>query len=1056
MSLLAAASSYNIYGKDFTSGNFLVENVSGFNVAPILSNAASLGITSNSTIQFEKASLLTANTCNIAFYSDDISAYNVFSTNVSASVSNAPAGSLFRIESNAVSSGQPAVLAKIAKYAESPYTYRLPNNASNAVRNLYNYTSNTWFVSSAADYAALLTAAEISPTLQTVSGYVSGSVPISVVSTIANVTYSAKVDGGDAISMPGGACTLTGLSEGSHTVVVTATNGYVSSSTSVSFVEDSIAPSVSGVTLASGPDADGYITVTFSSSDTNSMSYATSIDGGATWSAASASPDTIHLPIFGTYSVKVKVTDAAGNVGTSSSLSVKYAPAEDQLTAAAIASVTSIDVKTDVGVQTVPVKTPEQAAAAPPDQDSLVVVNQGVSVAPVVAAATVDNVGDIKSAVTAVLNAGASSLLVTGIGGIKNTAAVVADIADQSLTPIAVVSPATGSAIASVDTSQLPAGSKVAVAAAESTAGNQALYYRVLDSDGNVVTSGFELGMSMNLPGITGDYIKIEHFENGGWVYITTGVRQAGTDDFDFSVGVNDVVQGSQPTAPDTMSAPTIVSVGNGSVTLSWTAPSDGGSPITGYMVTASPGGATATKSSSYTQAIITGLANGTSYTFTVVATNAIGSSSASSASASATPSTVPGAPTSLAASELVVSGRVPITWSAPANNGGSAITGYTITISGGGISRSPITQVGTSYTYTGLTNGTEYTISVVVNNANGSSSEVSTTATPTGPPDAPTLPSGLGAPPAAVPHKTSVDLSWVPALLNTSGLPTLGYVVVNGSDIPIESTAGATSVTVTGLSSGTSYTYYVKAINANGSGPRSPAITFTTLSSATGSGDPYISTLDGKLYKLPSFNGHIRLYQGEVGGKLLTVNATTKIDDDKTAMDADTEEMNSRLAKPVQRDLQMTEAMSFFERFHIDYAGETMVVNVYDGFKVEKAAASWPVEVVGNVQKFLKAFSFYEHLAGEIVEISPCPEVVLRIGIVPIRHIRNSVEIIAPNMAAGNGVFVHRMSRKAMTLRKLEDVKPVEKKDAAVKRTFREAFVCDAKTTTVNIPYVG
>ena len=189
-----------------------------------------------------------------------------------------------------------------------------------------------------------------------------------------------------------------------------------------------------------------------------------------------------------------------------------------------------------------------------------------------------------------------------------------------------------------------------------------------------------------------------------------------------------------------------------------------------------------------------------------------------------------------------------------------------------------------------------------------------------------------------------------------------------------------------------------------------------------------------------------------------MTVNATAKIDDDKEAMDADTERMNRRLAVPVRNNLQMTESMSFFERIYISYAGETMVVNVYDGFKVEKAAAAapWPVNVVGCVQKYLSAFPFYEHLAGDIVEISPCPDVAVRIGIVPIRSIRNSVEVIAPNMAAGNGVFVHRMTRKAMSLRKLSDVRPVEKKDAVVKRTICETFVCDAKTSTVNIPYVG
>jgi hypothetical protein len=85
--------------------------------------------------------------------------------------------------------------------------------------------------------------------------------------------------------------------------------------------------------------------------------------------------------------------------------------------------------------------------------------------------------------------------------------------------------------------------------------------------------------------------------------------------------------------------APTIGTAtgGNAQAVVTFTAPaSDGGSPITGYRVTSSPGGITATGSSS--PITITGLTNGTSYTFTVAAQNAVGYGAESSASNSVTP----------------------------------------------------------------------------------------------------------------------------------------------------------------------------------------------------------------------------------------------------------------------------------------------------------------------------------------------------------------------------------------------------------------------------------
>ena len=139
---------------------------------------------------------------------------------------------------------------------------------------------------------------------------------------------------------------------------------------------------------------------------------------------------------------------------------------------------------------------------------------------------------------------------------------------------------------------------------------------------------------------------------------------------------------------------------------------------ITGYTVTSSPAGGIATGASS--PLTVTGLTNGTAYTFTVVATNAVGSSAASAASSAVTPApaaTVPGAPTSVVATAGNTTASVAFV--VPSSNGGSVITGYTVTSNPAG---GTATGASSPLTVTGLTNGTAYTFTVVATNGVGNS----------------------------------------------------------------------------------------------------------------------------------------------------------------------------------------------------------------------------------------------------------------------------------------------------------------------------------------------
>jgi hypothetical protein len=285
---------------------------------------------------------------------------------------------------------------------------------------------------------------------------------------------------------------------------------------------------------------------------------------------------------------------------------------------------------------------------------------------------------------------------------------------------------------------------------------------------------------------------------------------------------------------------------GNAQVTLTWIAPaSAGGATVIGYDLyvgtAADIDGSHPLARITGTAVTVAGLANGTSYYFTVVAVNRIGPSGPEQTQA--VPITVPGAPTALTAT--VANGQAALTWAAPAATGGAPVTGYLIyegTSPGGEsgplVGGQPVAA--THATVPGLTSGTTYYFTVVAVNAAGlsrPSGEASATVPVSPPPSVPptTTPSiriSSSAPPQAPlnPAPTGLTaragdgqatLSWAAPQPEPGGARVTGYEIYQanapGTPMTPVGTAAGTDFTVPGLNNGTTYYFTVAALSPSG-----------------------------------------------------------------------------------------------------------------------------------------------------------------------------------------------------------------------------------------------
>jgi hypothetical protein len=309
------------------------------------------------------------------------------------------------------------------------------------------------------------------------------------------------------------------------------------------------------------------------------------------------------------------------------------------------------------------------------------------------------------------------------------------------------------------------------------------------------------------------------------------------------------------PSAPSAVSA-LADRIAGGQARVSWLPPQyDGGSAITTYTVTWNGG----SQSCGASPCTITGLTNGTTYTFVVTATNAVGEGDPSAPSNAVKPDTLPQPVTGVAMAGRG-DGRLDIAWDAPVN-AGSALRGYTVRlISSTGQTKTQDVSAGSRrVTVTGLNNLAEQSVQVQARNELGAGAfGPAVTMQSAGTPPALPRPDIAASGPGPAQDSATLTISWGTG--NPNGPPVTGYTLYRSVDGGGWRSTGSTGPQGRQARDvipydGRTYRYLVTV--TNGAGLESPQANPATFTSVGQPSNPSVQTTT------PSSSGRITVTVG-------------------------------------------------------------------------------------------------------------------------------------------------------------------------------------------------
>ncbi|MGH3712378.1 MAG: fibronectin type III domain-containing protein [Micromonosporaceae bacterium] len=275
---------------------------------------------------------------------------------------------------------------------------------------------------------------------------------------------------------------------------------------------------------------------------------------------------------------------------------------------------------------------------------------------------------------------------------------------------------------------------------------------------------------------------------------------------------------------------PVTAVAGDGKVNLSWGAAAANGDPIDKYDVTWD--GGSERVGGGDTSMVIDGLKNGSTYTFTVRATNRFGEGPPALSEPVTPTDRIPGTPQNVRAAAAPAEGGARVTWSAV----GGARDYVVTTLENGAPSPTvtPQTVNGNEAVITGLTYGQPYRFTVMARNDSGAGSAPSRPSNEVRPYAAPAAPQNAS---ATGTGDDQITVRWDAAADN--GNPITKYVVTPSTGNPVTVGGDARSAVINGLPTGETVTFEIRAHNGAGAGQpasasakvgRAPSVTINSV----------------------------------------------------------------------------------------------------------------------------------------------------------------------------------------------------------------------------------